>query len=677
MKKVTYMDEKKLIKKCKKNEYNFIWNNNKIGRLMTVIFASTPFYSLSLEFLPSKYEILFYIFCLLICIFLFWVYDEIRKYPVIESYSKSSNFVGIYNVDDLYGKDKEYYKNTLIKRIKEVEYLEDILSKIYAHKSSKQSICIIGESGSGKSTIISKLQNKLEKDINIINCSNRYRDLEQFLTKNFDVEKLDDMFEKLIRSNKKNLFIFDQFERFFLLDEPIQIELKRKIFDKLNIDNTTSIFVLREDKFPDFIYSTQKEKLTSSGILVETFCNVWYLNNHMLFCKNDVDLNFSINRNNEKSDILKNRNNDLFLTCQNVFQTDKVYQRFKSRKLIEKQIYFNLLENEYKNHAFNFVHFLNENSDRDLLVRYYDKQLCSTGNYYDAARIMYLLSLGRIYNQLYSLAEIQLALLIKEKSINKFNKCLEDLTKLKLIRKIQENSINYYEIVHDYIAESYIEYAETDMHLYIKNTIHDFRVNYKNKKYKKGLTDCIEQINKPLIYENILLAFVLLSITITSIYYIFILKNDYNPVINILLYMASYYGYKLYCNIFKLYSGSRKWILNVLFIAMAFWAILASVFYKFWLLFSGLGTITIGLSFLVIQFCKDFSRVSKEFYFDFSKKVIGTGLAIFVSSFFFVKFNISIYLAAFLVLCELIYAYGAQLSEQYFYYCIGLLHSKK
>lgn len=670
------MDDRKLIKKCKKNKYNFIWNN-KIGKVFLFIITASPFYSISEKYVPEDYEMLFLLLCFVLSIILFLIYDEVRKSPDIKPYLKSNNFVGIYSVEDLYGEDKDYYNNTLIKRIKEVEYLEGLLKDIYDTESSKQAICVIGESGSGKSTIISKLQNRLENDINIINCSNRYRDLEHFLTKRFDVERLEDMYEILEKSSIKTLFIFDQFERFFLLDESVQEELKHRVLSKLAVEKVASIFVLRSDKLPDFIYSFRDNNFTPNGILVKPYSSNWYKNNYLLFCKNDVDLNIPDNMDVEQAEILENRNNDLSTICYNAFNTRDVYERFKNRKLIEKQIYFNLLENEYQNHAYNFEHFLNGNTDRDLLVQYFDKQLCSTGNYYDAARIMYLLSLGRAYNQTYSLAEIQLALIIKEKSIDKFNQCLEDLVRLKLIRKIQENSINYYEVVHDYIAESYIEYAETDMHFYIKNTIHDFRVNYKNKKYKDSLARCVEKLNKPLIFENILLVFVLLGITIVSIYHVFVLKDAYNPVINILLYMASYYGYKLYSNIYRLYEGERKWLLNLLFIVMAILVVLASVFYKWWLLFSGLGTVAIGLSFYTIQLCQDFSRVAKEFYLAFGRKVCGTGLAIVVSAFFFVKLNISIYLGAFLILCELLYAYGAQLSEQYYYYCIGLLYSKK
>lgn len=676
------MNERKQIKKCKKNNYNFIWNNTISGKVLIFIFTATPLYSFSSDFIPSNYKVLFNFSYFIISILLLFIYDKIREYPKIDPYLKNNNFVGIYSIEDLYGKDKNYYNNTLIKRIKEVEYLEKLLDEIFVQSSLKQSICVIGESGSGKSTIISKLQNKLENDINIINCSNRYKDLEHFLTKSFNVERLIDMYNLLNTSKSRTLFIFDQFERFFLLERDLQDEIKMKILNKLNIQNVASIFILRSDKFSDFIYDInitdiKENNFTSNGILVKSFNSNWYQNNYLLFCKNDVDLNFPISTDLEQIEILEIRNNDLCTACKNTFNMEKVYERFKNRKLIEKQIFFNLLENEYQNHAYNFEHFLDENTDRDLLIRYFDKQLCSTRNYYDAARIMYLLSLGRIYNQTYSLSEIQLALLIKEKSINKFNKCLESLKDLKLIRMIQENNINYYEIVHDYIAENFIEYAETDMHLYIKNTIHDFRVNYKNEKYRESLISCIEKMNKPLIFENCLLVFVLLAITTISLYHIFVLQNDYNIIISVLLYMASYYGYNLYCNIYRLYVGDKKWLLNFLFIGMSIIVILASVFYQGWIFFSGLGTIAIGASFFVIQLCKGFSRVAKEFYLDFSKKVSGTGLAIVISSFFFVGFNISFYLGAFLILCELIYAYGAQLSEQYYYYCIGLLNSKK
>ena len=70
------------------------------------------------------------------------------------------------------------------------------------------------------------------------------------------------------------------------------------------------------------------------------------------------------------------------------------------------------------------------------------------------------------------------------------------------------------------------------------------------------------------------------------------------------------------------------------------------------------------------------SRVAQKFYSDFCNKVSWTGIVIGIAGFIFYFTNTNLYIGIILIIAELIYAYIAQLSEEYFYYCVGMMNSK-
>lgn len=671
--------EDKVIDKCKKFHYAFFWNNSKFWGILLFFLGITPFYEFT-KFIPLSNEI-FMASCVLLSVISYFCYNKLRERGNVEPFKTSRNFVGIYNIEDLNGQNSEFYNDKLISRIHEVEYLKEILNKIFLQSNEKQSICIIGESGSGKSTIINCLQNELS-DVTVINCSDRYKDLKRFLLKRFKKETLEDLLFELQNTTQKILFIFDQFERFFYLDYQEQKMLKDIIFNKLNFKNVASIFILRSDYFAEFAYSVNINDITNNeinpkGILAKPFGENWYSNNYLIYCKNMVDEDFPRNYSIKQENIIENRNSDIHDLCRLAFDGmgNEVYERFKYKRLIEKQVFLSLLESKYT--SCDFEELLRTNSDRDLLVMYYDKQLCSTGDYYTAAKIMYLLSTGRVYNNHYSVRQIYEALLIcHDFEIANVNKTLECLCERHLIKRVQRDDINYYDIVHDYIAESFIEYVEVDLHEYVKSTIDDYRVNFKNEEYKNNIRKCLKLKKSRKSFETIILVLVISIITFNSFYQIFCLNKDYNIIVNFPLYIASYYGYCLYTNIFKVYIGKNKWVIPLLYVGMAITTIMASYQYKNWLFFAGFGTILIGLTFGVISQSKKMSRVSKKFYTDFFYKVIATGFVIAITSIFFAITNTNFYIGIVIIFAELVYAYIAQLSEEYYYYCVGLMNSK-
>lgn len=606
----------------------------------------------------------------------YFIYDLIKHRPVVEPFKKSRHFVGIYNIDDL-NKNKEYYDDVLISRVHEVEYLKELLDKIFQQGSKKHSINIIGQSGTGKSTIINRLQDELN-DVNVINCTDRYKDLKRFILKKFKKETLEDVYAQLQNCSQKTLFIFDQFERFFYLNNSEQHHLKNIIFNQLNFENVASIFVLRSDYFTDFIYNINSESyIVPKGIFSSLSSDKWDSNKYLLYCKNITDEDFPRNFDDHQNNIIDNRNDDIKTLCMRSFDNmgEQVYNRFRNKKLIEKQILLNLLENKYD--STEFAEYFEKNNDRDLIIQYYDKQLCSTGDYYVSAKIMYLLSAGRVHNLFYNKQQIYEALLVNgDLGIQNINAILEKLCKLQLIKLVQREDINYYEIVHDYIAESYLEYAEVNLHEYAKSTLDDYRVNYKNDEYLRGIKECLKIKKSKRTFGRCILILVISFVTVNSLYQVLYLKNPYNLFVNLPLYLASYYGYCLYTNIFKLYTGKNKWIIHLLYTGMAGCVVGGSIFYKFWLTFAGVATILIGMAFLVIRNSNKMSRVAKKFYSDFSSKVTCTGIVILAAGIVFYFTNTNFYIGSFLILAELVYAYIAQLSEEYYDYCVGLMNSK-
>lgn len=673
-------NENKLIEKCKKFNYNFLWNQSNFWMGLVFILCLSPFYGMIEVFFDS--DVLKYIICM-VCLILAvvgqFLYKSIMQRPKIEPFRKSRHFVGIYSIDDLYI-NKDYYEDVLISRIHEVKYLRGILDKIFLQETEKQSICIIGQSGTGKSTIINRLKIQLkdeENSINIIDCTDRYKDIKRYVLKKFMVETLEELYDKLEKSSQKILFVFDQFERFFYLSYCEQLQIRNILFNKLKLKNVASIFVLRSDYFTDFIYSLNiDEYIVPKGILSNLSSDNWE-NKYLLYCKNTTDENFPRNYDEYQENIIENRNDDIRILCMRSFDEmgKEVYDRFQDKKLIEKQMLLNLLENKCETP--HFEEYFRKNTDRDLIIQYYDKQLCSTGDYYTSAQIMYLLSAGRIYNLFYRKQQIYEALLIgKDVDVKNINVILEKLCELQLIKLVQRDDINYFEIVHDYIAESFLEYAEVNLHEYVKNTLDDYRVNYRNTEYLQNIRECINLKKGTKTFEISILIMVFSIITLHSVYQFYNWGNFYPLFVNLPLYMATYYGYCLYTNIFKLYIGKNKVIIYCLYVGMALCVILANVYYKFWLIFAGVGTLLIGMAFSVIHSSKKISRVAKQFYSDFCNKVSCTGLVIGVTGFIFYYTNTNFYIGIMLIVAELIYAYIAQLSEEYFYYCVGMMNSR-
>lgn len=175
-------DENKVIAQNKKFRYKFFWNNSKFWGVILFLLGLTPFYEVVKPFLAE--DLPFFVISVITAIVSYFIYNNLRKKENIAPIGKGNHFVGIYSVDDLNGKDSEYYNETLLSRVREVEYIQAELNDVFSQDLEKQSICIIGESGSGKSTIINRLEHEL-LDVDIIDCTERHKDLKRYVLKRF------------------------------------------------------------------------------------------------------------------------------------------------------------------------------------------------------------------------------------------------------------------------------------------------------------------------------------------------------------------------------------------------------------------------------------------------------------------------------------------------------------
>ena len=96
-------NENKLIEKCKKFNYNFIWNKSNFWGTLVFILGFSPFCGLIDIFVSSEIiKLLVFLACIPTAIWGQLIYKSMRLDPQIKPFEKSNHFIGIYNIDDLH-----------------------------------------------------------------------------------------------------------------------------------------------------------------------------------------------------------------------------------------------------------------------------------------------------------------------------------------------------------------------------------------------------------------------------------------------------------------------------------------------------------------------------------------------------------------------------------------------
>lgn len=654
----------KQIKRLKKQRTNFIYSRKSLWlEVLLGIVGIFPCYNL-VEFLPKHLQISGIILYLIIIAILF-----ILKYKKndanIQPYKRTENFIGLYDAATLDCDDK------LIIRTDEINFLKSKIKAMMDGDLPNRTICLVGESGCGKSTILHMMLNTMENEAEIVDCSADYSSLFTIIRKRFG-ERLNDVKANLERAEKPILFVFDQFERFFFLDDEKQKEFRQKYLTILSSKKVVSIFVLRNEFLAQFTYSINLFDITNN---VRT--NTGVLTYYMPHTGNDLPQFFYCDNSNviaERIDqkyieSFDGRGKDIKIMCECAFsgldKFTKIYDTFKSDKLIEQQIFLNILENDkYFINQQNFSLFLNK---EELLTMYFDRQLCSTGNYADAMRIMYLFSKGRKSRKAFDVLEIRNALYNTNSS--KIKDCINKLNHLQLIRKIQ-NKQESYEVIHDYIADKYVEYCEKEMKPEVKMTLDNYISNRDSEEFRNNINRTRERKKTIPHCANFFLLIVLFFTVIITPIYAFIENNHYLFIIMIPAIFSTYYGYSIYRQILRL---TCKKFYGLILPIMAALEITCLIRYNFFGVYLGVATIVIGAFLLRISSTEKLVEVSRSFFRNFGWKVVLTGITITVLGLFLNHQHI---LAASLMMVIIIYAYIAQLNENYYFYCTGMLDLK-
>ncbi|MCL2717717.1 MAG: hypothetical protein FWE14_02935 [Lachnospiraceae bacterium] len=462
---------------------------------------------------------------IVIIIGVFFAVEKFRKNQYIPPYGSSENFSSVYSVDDL-TKD-----NKLDRRVKEVDYISRRLCEISNQADEKNILLLTGESGSGKSTLLwlvenyktenifnSKIkeyeeQNKLPNskfDINrIYRFSSQYNDFENSLLRGINIAlgggmgfaEYSDAIEKLESTLSNDewdngrgrplVLVFDQFENFFTsLKEEKKEQAIEQFFMKLSMKNIAVIFSIRDDKLSlflsEFNFVLQKrDKIEKENGIIAFQDSVIVHNENknsvLLFTQND-------NPNSYKQFETK---------CDNAFielkANDDIKNLLKDSVMIERQMICSVLEQD-KDARMSKLFDKDNLNISIILSRYFDRQLSSTGNFFEALQIMYLLSSGgnanrtvgvkanqisgKKANKAFSATQIGEMLFYRDNkdSIESESSVLNRLVKLRLVKKLDTSPL-LYEVTHDYIADKFLEYSVNVLNPEMRSNIDNFKDN--------------------------------------------------------------------------------------------------------------------------------------------------------------------------------------------------------
>lgn len=604
------------------------------------------------------------------------------------------NFLGLHDLSNVILDENS---SDVIKRDEEVEYIYNVLENIiFPQGNIKQTLCITGKSGCGKSTILAFLQQKYseEKDKYMVyNFSGNYNNLKGVLEENFG-DHISDKISNLTIKRRKIIFILDQFERYFFLTAQKQKDI-RKFIEELCQKNTAVIVSLREEYLAEFLKefdlndiksnSLINDEVTHHGLLrdlvgyikdTENYVvmqssrsSVTYTlwkNEHiknperihildpisngvaefnrpgitLFYCENQ---SFSSKKKEEENNNKKEEENKKEIMkekCEKCFKPEieaKFYEKYRDKPLIEQEIVFHMAEYDQKirndeNAAERYINTDNQ----DILKRYFDIQLSATGDYFNALRIMYILSSARLHQISMKTSEIETGLFadqFSKKGAEALAKTMAKLEELQLIKRSMRNSQSEYEISHDFIAKTFTNYCSNTMDRNVKEALDiylsDYLVEYERSisvkedkntdgsqktdenKFYIRLRNKISEQNKDNYYKVIACIFAALIILTDLFYRIVwnpwqdgILKDPVNGFfacfIPIHLIICFVYFYQMFDKVFKFYNGKHGVWLKVIYFFMGLITYMSELFYPHFLSTNGTVLFLIGATGVII-----------------------------------------------------------------------------
>ncbi|MBQ4067158.1 MAG: hypothetical protein IJD22_05890 [Clostridia bacterium] len=670
---------------------------------------------------------------------------------VLVPYSRKEgfNFIGLHNLtkENLGSRAKD-----VLSRNEEVRCIHDLLENvIFPQSDIKQAICITGKSGCGKSTILAFFQQKYEGEYEIHNFSGNYNSLRATLEQQFDTCNIDMRIRELSGENRKIVFIFDQFERYFYLSEERQLDV-RKFIASLCMKNTAIIASMREEFLAEFLREFDLNDIKSNmktndevehrGLLrrlvgyikdSENYVVIngsrrritlsrWKSDNikspeflhvsdpegkRAVIDKTDATIFYCENQNKMKVNAggQTQASSMMLGKCEEKFGTDvgrDLYALYFDKPLIEQQIIFHMAEFDaaVREGASSAEEFCSMDT-HDIIKRYFDIQLSSTGDYFNASRIMYMLSSSRLHQISMKTKEIVEGLRANQfspKGKKAVSRVIAQLEELQLIRKNSSNSDAEYEIAHDYIATAFLNYSRANMDRNVKAALDIFLADFI-EDFERNLTlqnsnvpgasrrkKAPEKRNDPEKDRFYTVATVVACVLclVTDVIFRFVWNpwetvwSGANPMqgvfpifIPIHIMLSIVYFYQLYDKVFKYYNGKNNAFLKVEYIGMVLVAVLCEALYPHFVITDGLGLVVVGATACLIL-DRDYREASRAALNSYGIKCVVVGFAFALAHvlFYISQGEFPVFLIVFEMAAETLlvgYAHFSHMTREYLY----------
>lgn len=653
--------EEKIIQKKKKTGYNIYGLKDGVFYLLASLACAVILIAvidLMASGLPGGIATVLYIVIAALAVVIAFVLNRSNQTKV-EGYRRQEGFefIGLYDLSA-----SELQKSSdIISREEEAHYLSHVLENlVFRQTSIKQAVCLTGKSGCGKSTILSFFKKEYQDQYDIYDFTGYYHNFEAALT-----EMLGSNPEQALQAQsrgKKIIFILDQFERFFFLPQKKR-EQMRELMIRVSRKNTAMVLSMREEYLADFMKEFDVNNMKRDTRNVMEPVQMGILNNLTSIIRDDVKNYHVIKRQQQnvfhewkgdsikenylthldtvggylestavdpvgntifycenQNDMTGGKNKGVILEnkCELLFgeRGQQYFEKHREEPLIEQQIFFHMAEYEKKTkqRPEDELKALLDLEEYELLDHYFDTQLASTGDYYNASRILYLLSHARLNQIVLKREDLEYGLFENQfsreghRNVNRVIDCLEEL---QLIRKNIKRSDQEYEIAHDFIAQAFLNYSYSNMDRNVKSALDIFmaemldtnRQNYIEEKRRHN-----EKVQKSQYYKIVGVAAAIAAVVVDAV-----VKTVFNPwegiwssgnvfgdvvtILPLLVMLTSMlYIYQVYQKVLQFCRGRREMQCRVIYLILMLGAIVGVFFYPYGMMFFGICLAVMGLN---------------------------------------------------------------------------------
>lgn len=477
---------------------------------------------------------------------------------------------------------------------------------------------------------------------------------------------------------KNKIAIFDQFERLFQEG----VENQKNVFAlirKLSENGVVVLFSMREEALLPFLEVVDLNHLEHVGDSYAC-CRVGVQNcNKMAHGDHAKKASGRGNIIMIGSSRIKGEESAIRERCNDVFKEegDGIYRIVKNHPVIEQQIMLNMRQNG--DLPFEAKEAFARGDLTDVMKWYYDVQLCSTGDYFNASRIMYLMSMMRQKNEAFGTDMIMDALCVPlghgekheeemreyRSEEDKLKTCLEALAGMSLLRVKNTGSNRYYEVSHDYIAESFEVYANTELPSDVKAALDDYRSGHERRRKMDSLgrSRNQEQFQKARKKDGWVFAVWMIALLCTAIYYCMgMAAAVYSEIplpfgttplplpVLILADFSMFYIFSLYRNVAYYYGtafpqnrnagdGVRIGMVHLLYLVTMIFGVCTVLAGEHCLVFLGVGNIMNALTWLFIASDGRISSYGRKQYRLYGWKTVAVGVLLILFSKFLMLGN--------------------------------------